>query len=161
MLTAGCSFDVLGTGVDPAPAAPAPTTPAPNQAGPGDADAGVVTPPPSDPTPPPPAPTAPPDMAQQRVGTACKADSDCDPGLTCAQTFLVGLVKVDIPAGYCTHECSSSTCPANSFCGSFSFGKYCLSSCPPDPCRNDYQCCANGKQNACLPDDLCPAKPGG
>jgi hypothetical protein len=114
-------------------------------------------------TPPPPpgnAPTPPstmPDMAQQRVGTACKADGDCDPGLTCATTFFVGLTKIDIPAGYCTLDCSAATtvCPVNSFCGSFSFGKFCLSSCPPDPCRKDYQCCANGSAKACLPGSLC------
>ncbi len=162
-LLAGCSFDVLGTNVDPAGGA-APSAPAPTQSIPPDADGGVDgSAPATDPTPPPPAPPIPttPDMAQQRIGTACKVDGDCDPGLTCAQSFLVGLVKVEIPNGYCTHDCSSSTCPADSFCGSFSFGKYCLSSCPPDPCRASYECCANGKMNACLPNDLCPAKPPG
>ncbi|HEY2749515.1 MAG TPA: hypothetical protein VGL86_33075 [Polyangia bacterium] len=155
-LVTGCSFDVGGTNVDPSGGSPPSTPASPPQSAPNGPDAGAPAPPtPTNPTPPAP-PAMTPDMAQQRIGTACKADSDCDPGLICAQTFLVGLQKIDIPGGYCTHECSMSACPANSFCGSFSFGKYCLSSCPPDPCRNDYKCCANSKMNACLPDDLCP-----
>jgi hypothetical protein len=156
LVSAGCSFDVLGTNVDPGGGS-SPPAQSPTQSIPTETDAGVDAAPATDPTPPPPAPpTATPDMAQERIGIACKNDGDCDPGLICAQSFLVGLIVVQIPNGYCTHECGSSACPANSFCGSFSFGKYCLSSCPPDPCRNNYQCCANSKMNACLPNDLCP-----
>jgi len=157
-LLAGCSFDIIGTNVDPTGAGSAPATPPSSDPPPTVVDAGMAPPTPANPTPPAPPPPAPPDMAEpQHIGTACKADGDCDPGLICAQSFLVGLAKVDIPGGYCTHECSSSACPADSFCGSFSFGKYCLSSCPPDPCRANYKCCANSKQSACLPDDLCPS----
>jgi serine protease len=102
-------------------------------------------------------------MAQQRVGTACTADAQCDPGLFCAKTFGVGPGRIDIPGGYCTLECSSAACPANSICVTFSFGKYCASTCPPDPCRTStgYVCCDEGNgQNACTPTALCPKKDG-
>jgi hypothetical protein len=157
VLSTGCTFNVAGTGVGGG------TDPAATQSVPDQPDAGMA-PPTTDPPPPPPPstmPTPPPDMAHQRIGTACKADKDCDPGLTCAVSFAVGLSRVDIPNGYCTHDCTSAACPANSYCGSFSFGKFCLSSCPPDPCRDNYQCCANANQNACLPSGLCPPKPPG
>jgi hypothetical protein len=152
VVLAGCSFDVSGVGPgEPGP----PSVPTPTQSVPDQPDA--ATPPPTnDPTPPPPPmPPPPPDMAKQRIGTACNGDAQCDPGLTCAKTFFVGLTRIDIPGGYCTHECSQTACPADSYCGSFAFGKYCVSSCPPDPCRKDYQCCSNSSMKACLPDGLC------
>jgi serine protease len=106
-----------------------------------------------------PAPTPPgPDMAQQRVGTPCISDAQCDPGLICAKTFGIGPGHVDIPGGYCTHDCSSNACPANSICVTFTFGKYCASSCPPDPCRTTtgYVCCDESDGKACTPTALCP-----
>jgi hypothetical protein len=152
LLVAGCSFDVIGTNVgDPAGAV---TPPAPTQSLPDGADAGATKP-----TPPPPPATGTPDMAQQRVGTACTADAECDPGLTCAKSFGIGPGHVDIPGGYCTLDCSSAACPANSICVTFSFGKFCGSTCPPDPCRTaaGYVCCnEGGGQNACTPTALCP-----
>lgn len=151
-LSVGCSFDIAGTNVggDPGAAPGSPTQSIPDQP---DAAMAPTTDPPPPPTPPMPPP---PDMAQQRIGTACANNAQCDKGLICAVSFGIGPGRVDIPGGYCTHECSSSTCPANSFCGTLSFGKYCLSSCPPDPCRESYECCANSNQKACLPDGLCP-----
>lgn len=147
-LVMGCTFDVIGSNVDPAPSAPpSPTQSVPNTA----TDAGTST--------------AGPDMAQQRVGTACAGDSDCDPGLFCAKSFGVGPPRVDIPGGYCTLDCSNAACPANSVCVTFSFGKYCASSCPPDPCRTQsgYVCCdEGGGAHACTPGGLCgnPPKKG-
>lgn len=150
----GCSFDVIGTtvgGSDPGATTPggSPTSSIPD---PPDA---ATAPPTSDPTPPPPPMPPVADMAVQRIGTACMSNAQCDPGLTCAQTFNVGLSRVDIPGGYCTHDCTNAACPPNSYCGTFSFGKFCISSCPPDPCRKDYKCCNNSNKKACLPDDLC------
>ena len=156
-LWCGCSFDVIGTNVDDpgTPAGSAPTQSIPS--GPGTTpteDLGMPTPPNGSPTP----PSTMPDMARQRVGTPCKSNGDCDAGLTCATTFFVGLTRIDVPGGYCTEDCSAATvtCPTDSYCGSFSFGKFCLSSCPPDPCRKDYECCANNGAKACLPGGLCP-----
>jgi hypothetical protein len=149
---AGCSFDVIGVNTgDPAgPADPS----APTQSVPSAADGGTTT----QPTPPPP-PTPPgttPDMAQQRVGTPCTADAQCDPGLFCAKSFGVGPGHIDIPGGYCTLDCSSTACPPSSVCSTTAFGKYCMSSCPPDPCRKDYVCCDEGQgQKACSPTQLC------
>jgi len=150
LMAAGCSFDVIGTNVGD-PAGPV-TPPSPTQSLPDEPDAGATKP-----TPPPPS-TGTPDMAQQRVGTACTADAQCDPGLTCARSFGIGPGHVDIPGGYCTLDCSSAACPANSMCVTFSFGKYCASTCPPDPCRTStgYVCCdEGGGQHACTPTALC------
>jgi len=150
LLVAGCTFDIIGTNVDPAGT---PATPSPTQSVPPAADGGA----------PPQSPGATPDMAQQRIGTPCTADAQCDPGLFCAKTFGIGPGHVDIPGGYCTHDCSSSTCPTNSICVTTQFGKYCMSSCPPDPCRTGYECCdEGGGQNACSPTQLCggPKKEG-
>lgn len=144
LFVAGCSFNVVGSPGDPSGGAVTP--PSPTQSVPNGSDGGAA-----------PAPGS--DMATQRIGTACTDDSQCDPGLFCAKSFGVGPGAVMIPGGYCTHECSQTACPANSFCGSFSFGKYCLSSCPPDPCRGGYQCCDNGGQNGCSPAALCGGKP--
>jgi hypothetical protein len=155
VLLAGCQFTVDGTKVD-SPAAP---------------DPGATTQPQS----PPPTSSSPPpgstdggvasgaDMSiptTSRVGTPCMTDAQCDTGLFCAKTFYIGLTKIDVPGGYCTADCSkdANVCPMNSFCYSFSFGKYCGSSCPPDPCRKGYQCCdkgGSGGQKACTPDALC------
>jgi hypothetical protein len=130
----------------------------------GNGDNGSSTPPspPTASTPPPTddAGTPPPsggDMSQQRVGTACTSDAECDPGLFCAKSFLIGLQQVPVPGGYCTLDCSKgAACPANSFCGAFSFGHFCLSSCPPDPCRVGYSCCANSAgANGCTQTNLC------
>jgi hypothetical protein len=146
---AGCSFDIIGSNVDDPGAV---TPPSPTQSVPNGADAGTATPPPPGP-----------DMAQQRVGTPCTDDAQCDPGLTCAKTFGAGPGKVDIPGGYCTRACDMLACPANSICVTFSFGKYCASSCPPDPCRtaSGYVCCdEGGGKNACTPTALCGGGPG-
>jgi hypothetical protein len=148
LIVGGCSFDVPGTSVGDPAGTP---TPSPTQSVPS-----MPAPPPSDGGAPPQSPGATPDMAQQRIGTACTTDAQCDPGLICATSFGVGPGRVVIPGGYCTHECSSSTCPANSVCSSMTIGKYCLSSCPPDPCRAGYVCCDQGKgQSACSTDQLC------
>jgi hypothetical protein len=151
VVVAGCSFDVIGTNVgDPSGTG---SQPSPTQSVPDGPDAGVAATTPS-PTP------APPDMAQQRIGTACTTDAQCDPGLFCAQSFGIGPGRISIPGGYCTLDCTSAACPANSFCETFTFGKYCVSSCPPDPCgRTGYQCCDYGMmQKGCAPDALCPKK---
>ncbi len=157
LLLAGCQFSVVGTSVgDPTGGAGGTTTP--QQA------------PPTSSSPPPGssasdggASASTPDLAgvQQRVGTPCMTNAECDPGMMCARTFYVGLQKVDIPGGYCTLDCNNAACPANSFCATFAFGRYCASSCPPDPCRGGYSCCANNGQNGCTPNALCPAKPNG
>ena len=150
-LVAGCSFDVTGTNVDPPGTA---TPPSPTQSVPSSADAGT-------PAQPPPPSTSTPDMAAERVGTACTSDAQCDPGLFCAKTFGIGPGHVDIPGGYCTRDCSSVACPANSMCVTFSFGKYCSSTCPPDPCRTSsgYVCCDEGNgDKACTPTALCGQK---
>jgi hypothetical protein len=149
VFVAGCSFSVIGTNTgDPAGGS---ATPSPTQSVPDVPDAGVPA------TTPTPTPTGP-DMATQRVGTACTSDAQCDPGLFCAKSFGIGPGRVDIPGGYCTLDCSSTACPANSFCETFNFGKYCISSCPPDPCRGaGYVCCGySGGNNGCAPDALCP-----
>ncbi|MCA1664805.1 MAG: hypothetical protein LC659_11135 [Myxococcales bacterium] len=151
LVVAGCSFDVVGTNVDPSLPVASPS-PSPTQSVPNGPDGGATKP-----TPPPPA-TGAPDMAVERVGTACTVDAECDPGLTCVKSFGAGPGRVDIPGGYCTLECSSAACPANSMCVTFTFGKYCASTCPPDPCRTSsgYVCCDEGNgQNACTPTALC------
>jgi hypothetical protein len=150
---AGCTFDVIGVNTgDPngPPAPPAPTQSVPS----GAADGGTTS---QQPPPPqtPPTPGAP-DMAQQRIGTACMNDNQCDPGLTCAQSFGIGPGRVTIPGGYCTLDCSTATCPANSVCTTLTFGKFCMSSCPPDPCRTGYTCCSIGQsQKVCSTMQLC------
>jgi len=134
VLVAGCSFDVIGTNIgDPngTPMPPSPTQSVPN----GSADAGA---PPTQTTPPATTPPPGPDMAQQRIGTPCTTDAQWDPGLFCAKSFGIGPGKIDIPGGYCTHDCSSSSCPADSECVTFTIGKYWESTCPPDPCRTGY-----------------------
>ncbi len=159
VMLAGCSFEVRGTSVDD-PGASGPTLPSPTQSVPNTPDLGATTPPtmpaPTPPPPPPPTTPAPPDMAQQRVGLACSNNAQCDPGLICAKSFGVGLGTITIPGGYCTLDCSKAACPAGSFCTTFSFGKYCASSCPPDPCRTGYVCCnEGGGQSGCTPTNLC------
>jgi hypothetical protein len=144
---AGCSFDVIGTNVgDPTGG----STGSPTQSVPDGPDSGIAaTPPPSGSSP---------DMAsQRRVGTACTSNAQCDPGLICGMTFGVGAGKIDIPGGYCTLDCTSAACPANSFCATFTFGKFCMSSCPPDPCRGGYKCCDDNGQKGCATDSLCNA----
>lgn len=155
VLLAGCQFSVIGTPVGG-------NAPGQSQAPPVD-DTTQPQSPPTSSTPPAPADAdlaVPPgtDMSVERVGTPCTADNQCDPGLICAKTFYVGVTKVDIPGGYCTLNCGNdpSVCPANSFCGSFNFGRYCLSNCPPDPCRKGYSCCDNSGQQGCTPSMLCP-----
>jgi hypothetical protein len=159
VLLAGCQFSVTGTSVgDPTAPTPSPgdTTTQPQSPSP---PTSSTPPPPDDAGVPPAAPgdmTAPPPTA--RVGTPCTNDNQCDPGLFCAKTFFIGLTRIDVPGGYCTVSCGNdpTVCPANSFCYTFSFGKYCGSSCPPDPCRKGYQCCdGGGGQKACTPDTLC------
>lgn len=162
VLCAGCQFAVIGTPV--------------GGGGTGDPGQPTATPPVDDTTQPqsPPTSASPPpgtwdaavppsaDMSVQRIGTPCTADAQCDPGLICAKTFYMGLVRVDIPGGYCTLSCASdpTLCPASSFCGVFNFGKFCLSDCPPDPCRKGYSCCnpASGPDGpqGCTPSMLCP-----
>jgi hypothetical protein len=146
-LVGGCSFDVIGVNTGGPNAPPDPS--APTQSVPNGPDGGTTSqqPPPTGGTP---------DMAQQRIGTACTADAQCDPGLLCAKTFGIGPGHVDIPGGYCTRDCSSTPCPTNSVCATTAFGKFCLSSCPPDPCRMGYTCCDEGNgQKACSPMMLC------
>ncbi len=155
VLVTGCSFDVIGTNVGGPnggnQSGPAPT---PSQPAPTASDGGA---PPEQPQPPGnPAPPA--DMAQQRIGTACTTDPQCDPGLVCATSFGVGPGHVNVPGGYCTLDCSKSACPTNSVCVTFTFGKFCESTCPPDPCRTGYTCCTipDVDANACTPSQLCP-----
>jgi len=123
VVVAGCSFDVIGTNVgDPAGGSPA--TPSPTQSVPDGPDSGIAATPP---------PTAGPDMATQRVGTACTSNTQCDPGLICGKTFGVGAGKIDIPGGYCTLDCTTTACPANSFCATFTFGKFACRRVRPIP----------------------------
>jgi hypothetical protein len=147
-LVAGCTFSVQGT--DAPPASDGPTLPPPIAATPLPLpDAGMA-----DTSTPPPVST--PDMlAAARVGTQCMGDPQCSSGLVCGKSFATFGGTVKIPGGYCTLDCSKASCPAGSFCGSFSFGKFCLSECPPDPCRPGYKCCKNDGQMGCTPDDLC------
>lgn len=153
MAAAGCTFDVIGTYVDPNAPPSSPTQSVPS----GDTDAGAPATQPA-----PPMNPAGPDMAQQRIGTACTTDAQCDPGLTCGKTFGAGPGKVDIPGGYCTLDCSKNACPTGSVCVTFTFGKFCESDCPPDPCRTGYTCCtvSQDESKACTPSTLCP-KGGG
>ena len=159
VLLAGCSFDVVGTTVDDPGAGPA--LPSPTQSVPSALDAGTNTPLPPPTNPP---PTTTPDMAQQRIGIPCTGDAQCDPGLFCAKSFGTGPGHVDIAGGYCTLACGSAACPPSSFCNDFGvLGKYCLSSCPPDPCRTGggYVCCnEGGGKHGCSPTDLCSGKGG-
>jgi hypothetical protein len=154
VLVAGCSFDVIGTNVGDPTGGGTGSTPSPTQSVPDGPDAGL---PATTPTPTP-TPTVGPDMAMQRIGTACTSDAQCDPGLLCAKSFGAGPGRVDIPGGYCTLDCSKGPCPANSFCETFTFGKYCLSDCPPDTCRGaGYVCCNySGGNHGCAPTALCP-----
>lgn len=155
-LVAGCTFTIDGMDVPASGAAPG------SAADPGTppvADTPVAdTPAPTpDAAAPDPAPAPPPDMAQALVvGTPCTANADCATGLVCGKSFNTAAGVVKVPGGYCTLDCSNATCPTGSFCGSFSFGKFCLSDCPPDPCRKGYQCCQNSGQKGCTPDQLCP-----
>ena len=153
LVVAGCSFDVIGTNVgDPTAGTGDPSSP--TQSVPSGVDGGA---PPAQ-SPPPPTNPSPGDMAQQRIGTACMTDAQCDPGLTCGKSFGSGPGKVDIPGGYCTLDCSKNACPADSVCVTFNFGKFCESTCPPDPCRTGYSCCkvTENDTKACTPSQLCP-----
>jgi hypothetical protein len=150
VFVAGCSFDVIGTNVGD-PTGGSTGTPSPTQSVPNTPDGGIAATTP---------PTASPDMATQRIGTACISDAQCDPGLFCAQSSGVGPGAIVIPGGYCTLDCTSTACPANSFCQTLSLGKFCLSSCPPDPCRGGgpagYICCNYGGGNkGCSTNQLC------
>ena len=152
-LLAGCTFSIQGTDVPANGASSGADNPSlpPSTAAMPPPLPDAATP---DPTTPPPASM--PDMSQPLlVGIACTMDAQCGSGLVCGKSFntVGGVVK--IPGGYCTRDCSKSPCPDGSFCGTFSFGKFCLSRCPPDPCRNNYKCCSNNGQMGCTPDDLC------
>jgi hypothetical protein len=152
-LMIGCSFHVPGVNVPPGdpggggPYTPSPVASTPNP--PSDADAGMSATAPPD-------MSAPPHMTAPRVGTACTDDTQCDPGLFCAKSFGIGAGRVDIPGGYCTLDCKGGkACPANSACATFSFGQFCVSSCPPDPCREGYQCCDVQGVHGCMSSNLC------
>src|SRR5437879_3981168 len=136
-IASGCQFAVPGTvpPVDPAPGgtggggSPPSSTP---PSGP----TGSTTPPMPDLGP------APPDMALAPVGAACSDNAQCATGF-CGHSGLF----VSIPGGYCTLDCSAGKgiCPAGSFCAPLNnVGNFCLSDCPPDPCRSGYVCCAPG-----------------
>lgn len=147
-LAAGCAFQVHG--LDPS--------------GTGGGSPGSTTPPASTPpsgsqTPPSTDGGAPGggDMAVVPVGAPCNGNSDCgNQGLFCAKSFFDGRKYITVAGGYCTLDCSGgATCPTGSSCGAFSFGHFCMSSCPPDPCRSGYSCCGNSGANACTPQSLC------
>jgi hypothetical protein len=97
------------------------------------------------------------DMAVVPVGAACHNDGECGrAGLFCALTFANGRQSIPIPGGYCTMDCSNgNVCPAGSSCASFAFGHYCLSQCPPDPCRSGYVCCTQPVVRGCSVSALC------
>lgn len=150
-LVAGCSFNVPGVGLPPT-------------AGGSPGGGGPTSTPVASPTPPTPADDggAPADLAQQPIGAACVNNGDCGSGF-CAHSFATFGGGVSIPNGYCTLDCHNNVqCPTGSVCGHFSFGQFCLSSCPPDPCRGaGYTCCDNGGNRACTPTDLCGKGGGG
>lgn len=153
-LLAGCTFTVEGADLPPGSGA----EPAPPAGGPGVGAPTAMTPlpaPDAAAAPTTPTPPAPDMLMPQVVGTACMTNEQCSPGLVCGKSFSTFGGTVKIPGGYCTLDCSKASCPAGSFCGSFSFGKFCLSECPPDPCRKDYKCCRNNGQMGCTPDGLC------
>jgi hypothetical protein len=157
LVFSGCAFQVHGFD--------------PSQSNGGGGSSGSMSPPSSQPPPSgsqtPPSTdggAAPPaDMAVVPVGAPCNGNSDCgNAGLFCAQSFFDGKKVIVVPGGYCTKDCSNgSSCPTGSACGSFAFGQYCLSTCPPDPCRGGYTCCAASGPSACTPTSLCSASPHG
>jgi hypothetical protein len=110
-------------------------------------------------TPPPPTGTpSPTDLAQPSVGSPCIDNTSCGGGgLFCAHSFGFFSEHVSIPDGYCTLDCRNGvTCPAGSYCAYFEgLGQYCLSLCPPDPCRTGYTCCDISGQHGCTPTGLC------
>jgi hypothetical protein len=139
VVSAGCAFQVPGVGPgssstggnDPAGSQDA-ATPAPLPVGDG----------------------AVPESTQ--IGAACDAlKHPCPAPLTC--DTKAGFV--DVPGGYCTMDCTSTSCPTGSQC-SISWGgvRVCIEDCPAAGCRPGYICCKNGwaAPGACLTPGLCP-----
>jgi hypothetical protein len=97
------------------------------------------------------------DMALAVVGAPCTNNNECGTGF-CGHSW--GLLSV--PGGYCTADCSGANkniCPAGSTCEHLAnVGDFCLSTCPPDPCRSGYKCCDLGKgggSKSCAPGAFC------
>jgi serine protease len=93
------------------------------------------------------------------IGTACTDDSTCGEGGICGTGF---------PAGYCTKDCSTASCPVGSKCLSGASVSLCLDTCTAprsgrSSCRQDYVCEDDGSgQGVCIPacatiQDFCDA----
>lgn len=150
LVLAGCSFQVHGIDAPNGNNAPSPpmtpsgSSPNSSMTPPTD-DAGV------------PAPVSG-DMATVHVGAPCAGNSECgNAGLFCARSFWDGQSSrwVNVPGGYCTMDCSNSSCPAGSTCATIGVGHYCLADCPPDPCRPGYKCCMTPGRQGCSVDPMC------
>src|SRR2546428_8829988 len=77
------------------------------------------------------------------IGGKCTTNGDCGTGI-CAP---------DVPGGgYCTQDCSSSSCPTGSRCINAGSFKLCLESCSvPSYCRSDHLPFSYPGGNLCLP----------
>ena len=77
------------------------------------------------------------------IGGKCTTNGDCGTGI-CAP---------DVPGGgYCTQDCSSSSCPTGSRCINAGSFKLCLESCSvSSDCRSEHLCFSYPGGNLCLP----------
>ena len=93
------------------------------------------------------------------IGSACTDDSTCGQGGICGTGF---------PGGYCTQDCSTTSCPLASKCLSGETVSLCLDTCTApragrSTCRQDYVCENDGTgQGVCIPacttiQDFCDA----
>ena len=100
----------------------------------------------------PPAPPAPPATA---IGGACAPDRDKLQS-TCAD----GALCMPLPGGYCTAQCSTTTCPSGSVCAPTGrMGDLCVAACTSDAdCRADQgYVCDPARQGCVLPFSTSPA----
>lgn len=90
-----------------------------------------------------------PPPSSSRIGQPCSSGSQCDAGGICATNY---------PEGYCTQQCSTTTCPVGSDCYSLSDGSaYCFATCTgvgtQGSCRVQYVCTGDGTGGgACFPE---------
>jgi hypothetical protein len=84
--------------------------------------------------------TTPTSLSAQQIGDPCRANEDCNAGLTCESAYLAG---GEITAqNACSIDCRTASCPAGSVCvdgegsvpvdGGFERKRLCLPSCTSD-----------------------------